>query len=298
MLVAGTGAKKARRFGDRSDGRLLRSLDPFYRIIPYVMRSRVDAQNYFEDTIDIGAAEEWMRERRAQGKPHIGLLHLFIAALVRTYSQRPQLNRFVAGQRIYARKDLVVSLAIKKKLDEHSPETVVKLVLRPGDTVDEVARVIDAAVAGNKAAEASNETDRTARLFMLLPRFVLRCVVWFLRQLDYYGWLPRALIRASPFHTSVFVTDLGSLRIRPVYHHLYEFGTTSVFVAFGLKEEQRVLDEQGKPSLRRTVGMKVVTDERICDGYYYASAFKYLVGLFRDPAQLARPPETVVQDVE
>ena len=287
-----------RRFGDRSDGRRLRSLDPFYRIIPYIMRSRADAQNFFQDEIDIGPAEEWMRSRSAQGKPHVGLLHLFVAALVRTYSQRPRLNRFVAGRRIYARNGLVVSLAIKKKLDENSAETVLKLPFRPTDTIDEVARVIDAAVAGNKAAEASNETDRTARLFMLLPGFVLRGAMWLLRVLDSFGRLPRALIRASPFHTSMFVTDLGSLRIRPVYHHLYEFGTTSVFVAFGLKEEERVLDAEGRPSLRRTVGLKVVTDERICDGYYYASAFKELVGIFRDPAQLERPPAHVVEDVE
>ncbi|HUJ25086.1 MAG TPA: hypothetical protein VLW85_03650, partial [Myxococcales bacterium] len=267
-------------------------------IIPYIMRSRADAQNSFEDTLDIGPAEEWLRSRRAQGKPHLGFLHLLIAALVRTYSQRPRLNRFIAGQRIYARNELVMSLAIKKRLDEDSPETVVKLAFRPTDTVDDVARVIDAAVTENKAAEATNETDRAARLFMLLPGFVLRCAMWLLRVLDYHGRLPKALIRASPFHTSAFVTDLGSLRIRPVYHHLYEFGTTSVFVAFGLREEQRVIDEQGRPALRRTVGLKVVTDERICDGYYYASAFKYLAGLFRDPAQLERPPEAIVDDVE
>ncbi len=288
---------RRRRRGDRYDGRLLRSLDPFYRIIPYVMRSRVDAQDYFEDRIDVGAAEAWLRAQRAAGRGELGFLHLFVAALVRTFSQRPRLNRFVAGRRIYARNEILVSLAVKRRLHEDSPETVVKVRLDPAATVHEVAARLDAAIASAKSPEAQTEADRTARILMLLPGFALRIAMALLRGLDAFGWMPRAVHRASPFHTSVFVTDLGSLGIKPIYHHLYEFGTTSLFVAFGAKERERVLDEEGRVVERKSVGLKVVNDERICDGHYYASAFKLLLGLLRHPERLEVPPEAIVEDV-
>ena len=287
-----------RRFGDRYDGRRLRSLSPFYQITPYIMRRRSDAQDYFEDRIEIGAAEAWLRRLRDGGRPDIGFLHLFLAVLVRTMALRPRLNRFVAGQRIYARNEILVSLALKKRLHEDSPETTVKMAFLPTDTIFDVADKVNAAVEANKAAESSNQTDRAARLFMLCPGFLVRFLVWGLRCLDYAGLLPKAIHRASPFHASAFVTDLGSLGIRPIYHHLYDFGTTSIFVAFGSKERGRELDEEGLPRARKHISVKIVNDERICDGHYYASAFKYMLGLFRRPEELETRPPSVARDVD
>jgi len=289
---------RRRRWGDRYDGRRLRSLNPFYQITPYIMRTRVDAHDYFTDRVDIERAEEWLREKRAEGHVGLGFLHLFMAVLVRTMSQRPRLNRFVAGQRIYARNDLTVSLALKKKLHEDSPETTIKLRFEPTDTIFDVAATIEAAVGENKKVEVANETDDTARLFMLVPGVLLRFLIWALRALDFHGLLPKALHRASPFHTSAFVTDLGSLGVKPIYHHLYDFGTTSLFVAFGMKERERAIGKDGSVVEKKYITVKIVNDERICDGHYYASAFRYMLGLFREPELLERPPESVVRDVD
>jgi len=290
-------SSRRRRWGDRPDGRRLRNLSPFYLITPYIMRTRVDAQDYFEDRIDIAPAEAWLRKQREQGR-RLGLLQLVVAAVVRTLSQWPRLNRFVAGQRIYARNEVLISFALKKRLHQDSPETAVKLRFDPSATVFDVAAAIDQAVAANRAEQSRNETDRTARLFMLCPGAVVRFLVWALRVLDYLGLLPGVIRRASPFHTSVFVTDIGSLGIKPIYHHLYEFGTTSIFVAFGAKEEERSLDEAGRVVVRRLVGLKIVNDERICDGHYYASAFRYMLRLLRHPERLETPPGRVVEDLD
>ncbi len=293
------GARPAkRRLGDRYDGRRLRSLNAFYQITPYIMRTRVDAHDYFEDRIDITGAEAWLRRQRDAGHMELGWLHVFVAALVRTMVLKPRLNRFVAGQKIYARNEITISLAIKKKLDEDSPETTVKIRFEPADTIYDVARRVQEAVEANKAMEASNNTDRTARLFMLCPGFLVRLLIWIVRCLDYLGVMPRAIHRASPFHTSAFVTDLGSLGIKPIFHHLYDFGTTSIFVAFGSKERHREHDREGRLVEKKFISIKVVNDERICDGHYYASAFKIMSSLLRDPSPLERPPERIVEDVE
>ncbi len=289
---------RRRRWGDRYDGRRLRSLDAFAQLIPYIMRSRVDAQVYFEEQIDIGHVERWLRHQRDQGITDIGFLHVLMAAVVRAVSQKPQLNRFIAGQRIYARNDIQISLALKKKLQEESPETTIKLDFLPTDTIWDVKRRINAAVGENKAEGASNDADATARLFMLAPGFLVRFLVWLLRFLDFYGKLPKVLHKVSPFHTSVFVTDLGSLGIKSIYHHIYEFGTTSIFIAFGTKQAVREIDREGRQVTKRYIGIKVVNDERICDGHYFAMAFRYLVSLFKDPSQLEQPPESIVEDID
>ena len=296
-MMQAPGTSYPRRWGDRYDGRRLRTLNPFYQIMPYIMRTRVDAHDYFEDRIEIRRSESWLRRMRTMGHPHLGFLHLFVAALVRTISQRPRLNRFVAGQRIYARNEILVSLALKKTLHEDSPETTVKLRFRPTDTVFDVAAVIDEAVAANKKLETRNDTDKTARLFMLAPGFVVRFLVWLFRALDFHGLMPKAIHRASPFHTSVFVTDLGSLGIKPIYHHLYDFGTTSIFIAFGGKERELAIYKNGSPVEKKYIGIKVVNDERICDGHYYASAFKYMLDLFKNPEELEQPPASTAEDV-
>ena len=133
---------------------------------------------------------------------------------------------------------------------------------------------------------------------MLAPGFLVRFLVWLMRSLDFYGKMPKAIHRASPFHTSLFVTDIGSLGIKSIYHHLYDFGTTSTFVSFGVKQTVHETDKEGRHVTKRYIGIKVVNDERICDGHYLASSFRYFVTLFKDPTQLEHPPESIVEDVD
>ena len=287
-----------RRIGDRYDGRRLRTLNAFYQIIPYIMRTRVDSQDYYEDRFEITPAERWLRSLRDRGHTDIGFLHLFMAATVRTISQYPRLNRFVAGQRIYARNEILITLAIKKRLDEDGLETTVKIPFTAYDTIFDISEKVNKAVDSNKDTGTSNSTDNTARLFMIFPRWLIRFLMLVLRVLDYRGLLPKAVHKASPFHSSAFITDLGSLGIKPIYHHIYEFGTTSLFVAFGGKERENEISENGEIIKKKYIPVKVVNDERICDGHYYASAFKYMRSLFRDPELLEHCPENVVEDID
>lgn len=291
-----TGCSK--RFGDRYDGRLIRSINPFYKIIPYIMRTRMDAQNLFEDKLDISRTEAYLRAKRNSGVKNLSFLHVVVAALVRTISQKPGLNRFIAGQKIYARNEILVSLALKKQLNENSDETTIKLKFEPYDTLFDVAAKINADVMENKDTNTKNDTDRTARIIMLCPGFLVKFLVWFLKTLDYFGLMPKSINRVSPFHTSVFVTDLGSLGIQPVYHHLYEFGTTSIFVAFGAKRKEKIIDRNNNFIIKKYVYLKIVTDERIVDGYYFANAFKLFKSLVENPELLEVPPEKVFEDME
>lgn len=285
-----------RRFGDRYDGRLIRNIDPFYKIIPYIMRSRIDAQNYYEDRIYIDKLERYIRLKRKDGLKNLSFLYIVLAAIVRTISQNPRLNRFVAGRKIYARNEILVSFVVKREMNEDSPETTLKIKFEPTDTLTDVIEKVDEAIKEYKSTSAINDTERTAKLIMMCPGFFVRFLVWFLRKLDNIGLMPKFINEVSPFHTSVFITDLGSLGIQPVYHHLYEFGTTSIFIAFGAKRKGWVLDANKNIVQKKYIDVKITTDERIVDGYYYAKAFKLFKRLLENPERLELPPEKVVED--
>lgn len=286
-----------RRFGDRYDGRLIRSTDPFFRVIPFLMKTRVDSQVFFDEKIDLTNIEAYIKSKKDSDLKKLSFLHVFIAALVRTISQKPQINRFVAGQKIYARNEILVSLAIKKRLLEESPETTIKLKFDPTDTIYDVVNKVNASLEENKKSDTANATDKTAKIIALCPGLLIKFFVWFCCTLDYFGLMPKIINRVSPFHTSVFVTDLGSLGIQPVYHHIYNFGTTSVFMSFGVKQKEKVIDDDNNIVTKKYISIKIVTDERIVDGYYYAKAFKAFKNLMLNPQNLELPPEKVMEDI-
>ena len=286
-----------RRFGDRKDGRLLRSLAPFYKITPFLMKKRNDASNLFQDAVEITESDRWLRQKRVEGYKGLGMLHLMVACYVRTIAHMPALNRFIGGQRIYARDKIEVILTVKKSLSSEPDETSIKAVFSPSDTIFDVYRKLNEQIDEIKADEGANGTEQAANILMKIPRLFLKFAVWVLEVLDYFGLLPQGLVNVSPFHGSMVITDLGSVGIPPVFHHLYNFGNVPVFLAFGAKRRATELDRSGQPVDRKYVDFTVVTDERICDGFYYASAFKYMKYYLRNPSLLELPPEKVEEDV-
>lgn len=285
-----------RRLGDRKEGRRLRSISPIIAFTPFIMRDRNDSCNLFEGTVDITETDRWLREKRRGGYKGLGMLHMFIAAYLRTVSHMPGLNRFVAGQRVYARNDITVDMMVKRSVEPDSEETVAKVVFEPTDTVFEVYQKMNAAVEEIRASDDSG-TESAARGLLHVPRVILKFVMWVLRLGDYFDLLPRALLNISPFHGSLMITDLGSLGISPIYHHIYNFGNLPIFLAFGAKRTETGLNQDGQVVHRKFVDYKIVCDERICDGTYYASAFKYLRYYLKNPDELTRPPENVVDDI-
>ena len=290
--------KRRRRFGDRADGRKLRTLEPAARISPYIMKIRSDSQNHFEDEIDITDVEPYIRELRARGYKNIGLLHILIAAYVRTVSQRPGINRFIAGNKVFARNNIEVVMTIKKKMSTTAPDTTMKCVFEPTDTVFDIYEKWNAVALAAIGDGSDTSFDKTAKLVNLIPGFLMKFAINFLRALDYIGIMPRALTKVSPFHGSMVITSMGSLGIGPVYHHLYDFGNLPIFLSYGKKYTRYIIDEEGNAHKRHFVGLRVVTDERVCDGYYYASAFKNLLHIIKNPRCLETPPETVVEDID
>ena len=285
-----------RRFGDRKEGRLIRSLAPFYKFIPFIMPTTNDACNQFADCVEITETDRWLRQKRLEGYKGLGYLHLFIASYVRMVSQRPGINRFINGRRIYARNNIEVALTVRRGMSTDSTETTIKVIFDPYDTIFDVYRKMNAKIDEIKYGEEDNNTEQVAGMLLKLPRFLLRFAISVLKAMDYFGIIPQVLLDASPFHGSMIITDLGSLGIAPIYHHIYNFGNLPLFIAFGAKRKSTELDMNGNLVQRKYIDFKANTDERICDGYYYATSFKFFKKYLHNPELLEVPPEKVVED--
>ena len=279
------------------EGRRIKSSIPMDMVSPFIMPTRVGASNIFSGTIEIENCEKLIRQKRAEGMSGLGMIHLFMAAYIRVVSQLPGVNRFIRGQRLYARNGIEICMAIKKEMKLNAPETVVKLYASPEDSLTSVYRQLNQEITENKQSGDQNNMDTVARILVNLPGIFLKFTVWFLKLLDYFGLLPRFLTKLSPFHGSLFITNLGSLGMQPIFHHLYNFGNLPLFISMGKKRTEYVLNKDGIAERRRVLDFTLVCDERICDGHYYATAFKQLKRILEHPDQLLLSPESVVEDI-
>ena len=286
-------------WGDRADGRKIRTLAPMAQITAYFQWERNICSNFFEESFEITNIDRYIRQKRREGLKDFGITHVLLAAYVRGVARYPQLNRFINGQKVYSRgEDIQYCMVIKKEMNVDSPDTSIKVHLNPRDTAEDVYYKLNAAVESVKSTkELDSSLDSLIMLLNLIPSVVLKFVVWLLKLLDYFGLLPSFLTELSPFHGSLFFTSMGSLGIPPIYHHLYDFGNLPAFGAFGCKRRALEVQEDGSVVQRKYVDVKFVLDERICDGYYYATFFKYYRRLLAHPEVLDNPPETVEQDI-
>lgn len=274
-------------FGFRTDGKRVKNLSPIFRVIPSVMIDRSDAQVYFKQDVPLKALDEYIYKKQSEGI-RVTYMQIIYAAIVRIISERPSLNRFAMNGTLYQRDKIQVSLVIKKGLEDDSPETPIKLAYKGNETIFEITDKLEKAIAENKDLAASNNTDKLAWTLSLIPDFLIRWAVKFLWFLDKFGLMPKKIIDASPFHTSVFLTNVGSLGIDSIYHHLYNFGTTSMFFSMGKKKKSYIYEDDDIHE-EKCITIAFVGDERICDGYYYASSFKQLSKYLKKPELLEQP---------
>ena len=265
-------------------------------IIPYIMVHRHDSQNSIKTFAEVAGAENLVRRLRSEGYDSIGILHVVIAAYIRAISQRPGVNRFIRGQKIWARNGIVVNLVAKTRMKLDAADTTLKMEFSPRDTIIDVYNKFNEAY-GRVTEGGEGGGDKAARIICYIPGLIKKFTIAFLKFLDYFGLLPRAIVDVSPFHGSMFITNMASLNIPPIVHHLYNFGNVPVFIAFGAKRYQIVANDDGTVTKHRVIDIIANLDERICDGFYYASAMKLLKKYFQNPEELLKAPETVVEDI-
>ncbi len=277
----------------RKDGKRVKNVDPMYTLAAYFMEERNDSQNMITVNMPYEPIHNYVLDARKRGV-RISHYAVIIAAITRTVSQHRALNRFVVNKKIYARNDYTVGMVVMRP-HEANP-SMDKMHIELTDTIFQINDKINAFVEGNKYADSENKSDKLFKRLLSLS-FLVRFGMWALRKIDKWFGLPRAITSLSPFHNSLTFTNLASIRTNHIYHHVYNFGTTSMLIAMGnLVDIPK--NEKGQVVLEKCVPLGIVMDERIATGGYYAEAFADMEKYLKNPALLETEPETLDVDFE
>lgn len=273
-------------FGYRPDGRPIPEyVDPIVQFTPFIMTTRNDAQNFVTYPVEYKPMADYIRAHRDAQEP-ISFMTILIAAYVRAVSKHPELNRFVVGKRLYAHKDISISyMVLRETGDDTLDEAAIKLHLLPTDTIFDVARKLNEQIRIARQPKNKNGTVDFARRFLKIP-LIPGLLVGGIKLLDRLGLMPNKIIEISPFHCSLFVTNMMSINLPSIYHHLYNFGTCSLFLSLGRPERQVMANKEGKAVRQLMIPIGAVTDERVCGGASYAVAMRTLLKYMLDPALL------------
>lgn len=276
----------------RADGKRIKKTDPMYTVASYIMRERNDAMNMITLDIPIEPMQTYIHQKRKDGV-RISHMAILVAAYLRTVAEFPMLNRFVVNRKPYARTEYSVAMVVLKNNKDHDG-TMTKMYFDPSYTVQQTQETIDKFVEENRNTPENNGTEKIIRILLSVPG-LLSVGTSVLMWMDKHGLLPKAIIDMSPFHNSLCISNLASIRTNHIYHHCYNFGTTSVFITLGNQRE--VAKRKGDEIVfERCMPLGVVMDERICSGSYFASAFRAMQRYLADPSLLEVPPAQVLPD--
>lgn len=286
------GKKYRRGIHDRNDARYLKDLDSMHVMMPFIMPKRADNEAVLGQVVDITALNGYLEKKNSENPEFkYTWFQVIVAALAKTIALRPKMNWFIRAGRFFERNDVEVSFVVRRQLEDDSEEALAKFVLdRDGGSVlEQVHSYVQDFVTKVRVKGEIEDTTSKMNVLKKLPHFVLKIVFWALDTLDYFGIYPNSLKIDDPRFTSVFVSNLGSIRMNADYHHLYEKGTVSFFTVINERKMRPFFKEDGTYEMKDTIKIGMTIDERIADGYYFAKTLKLFQHLLNHPELLELP---------
>ena len=281
---------KKRRRGDRFDGVLLRNVDAMHFIMPIIMPNRCDNEAFVSERIDLTNLNRYLEQKNSDNPEYkYNLFQAVVTAILKTVTLRPKMNRFIANNNLYQRNEVSASFVIKKQLNDSSEEGLAFIHAKETDTIDDVHNEIYRQVTYCRTGDNKDSTTEVMEIFNKLPRGLSKAIVKLLCVLERHGKIPPSFVETDPYYSSVILTNLGSIKLHSGYHHLTNWGTTSVFVIVGERKPRPFYDENGNVTMRDSVDLGFTVDERIADGYYFSKTIKMFKDMLENPEILDKP---------
>ena len=278
-----------RRRGDRRDGRLLRELDSLHFITGIIYPNRCDNEAYISVKVDLTAMNAYLaRKNEEETDFPYTMFHIVVAALEKTITLRPKLNRFIVNSNFYQRNEVSAAFVVKKQFSDKGAEALALLHAKEDDTLTTIHESIRRQIMDCRSEKADSSTENMD-ILNKLPRWVGKAAVRFIMWLDKHGWVPQDMIATDPYYSSVVLSNLSSIGLKCGYHHLTNWGTCSLFCIIGQKKMTPFFDENGTMTMHETLDLGLTVDERIADGYYYAKTVRLLKYLLEHPGELEKP---------
>ncbi len=239
-----------RKWGDRWDGRRIKT-PGLQTIMSTLWPKRTDCEVYLNDTLDVTELVKFVDKKNAE-HPELKttFFHCVIAAVTKMVNERPLMNRFVQAGRTYERYEISCAFAAKLAFEDHAEESMLFFVPKPTDTVDSVSKLVVDKVRKVRRQAQMNKKDGVDDLLDkvgALPRPIVMLICKVARWLDYWGKTPKALSDGDPHYSSIFLSNLGSIKCPAVYHHLNNYGTNSMMITIGtIHDEERIMPDGTK----------------------------------------------------
>ncbi|MCR4692956.1 MAG: 2-oxo acid dehydrogenase subunit E2, partial [Firmicutes bacterium] len=270
---------KKRRLGDRRDGVLLKNLDAMHFIMPVIFPNRCDNEAFVSERIDLTNLSKYLEKKNSQNPEYkYNLFQAIVTAILKTVTLRPKMNRFIANNNLYQRNEVSASFVIKKQFTDSSEEGLAFIHAKDSYNIDDVHNEIYRQVTYCRTGDNKDSTTEVMEIFNKLPRTLSKAIIKFFCILERHGKIPASFVETDPYYSSVILSNLGSIKLHSGYHHLTNWGTTSVFVIVGERKKRPFYDENGNVTMRDSVDLGFTVDERIADGYYFSKTIK----LFKD----------------
>ena len=282
--------KRKRKWGDRRDGYRVKA-PGLQTIMGYLWPKRTDCEVYLNDKIDATELMRYLEKRNAEHPEFkTTVFHAAITGMARMVKERPLMNRFIQGYRLYERYEITISFVAKRRFADGAEESLMVLKPKDEDTLDTISRRIVGDVREMRKSEHSTGgIDEVLDKLAKLPRFILSPIVRTVRWMDFWGINPKALTEGDPNYTTILTSNLGSIQCPAVYHHLNNYGTNSIMITIGTLHKEEVLTPDGSKELRDIVDIGATLDERIADGFYFARSLKLIKYVFAHPELLEKP---------
>jgi hypothetical protein len=270
-------------FGRRYDGVKIKNLSVIEKAGPFFMPGRVECSQLITQTVRCEPIDNFIKKQRALGKDYT-YTDIIAASIVRLFYLRPKMNRFIIHNEIYEHKDITLCMVVKKKLSDEGEELTLKFHFDGTETIDEVKKVMDETIKKNlTTGDDDYKTTKAAGFLGKLPAWLFRTALWFIRFFDRHDCFTKLISDASCFHCSVFVTNLKSIKLDAIYHHLYDFGTCSSFVAMGKIKIAPYVRDNTEVVAEKVFDLGINLDERIADGFYFSKTLRLWNDIFTNP---------------
>ncbi|MBO4915042.1 MAG: 2-oxo acid dehydrogenase subunit E2 [Oscillospiraceae bacterium] len=280
---------------DRRDATLLRDIDSMHYIMPLIMPNRTDNEAFVSEKIDLTKTEAYLAKKNAEKPAYkYTIFHVVVAAVLKTITLRPQLNRFYANYNLYQRNEVTAAFTIKKIFTDEGDEALAFIHSKPTDNIDTIHDELFRQVSyvRNVGEDASTES---MDMLQKLPLVFKKAIGVGARFLDKHGWMPQSAVETDPFRASVVLANFGSIKLHSGYHHLTNWGTTSVFCIVGEMKKRPFFDDNGNVDMRMSIDIGLTVDERISDGFYCSRAVRLLKMLIENPELLEKPLEEKIE---
>lgn len=288
--------KQKRHWGDRRDGYRVKDLDALHVFMPYIMPNRADNEAVLNELLDLTKVNDFLALKNENAEFKYTLFHFVCAALAKTIQLRPCLNRFYSGHRLYQRYNISFSFVVKKQFKDDGAETLIIINYEPDELsspIEQFHGKIREIVTSVRKKEGSSGTMDKIGFLAKIPRPIMRVVMRLMKWLDYHGWMPESAVKDDPDYATVFVTNLGSIKMNANYHHLANWGTNSFFVVINSKKQRPFFNADGSFEMKDSIEIGMTIDERIADGVYFAKSLKVLRYFFEHPEELDLPANVI-----